>query len=249
MKKFKLKVIIWLLLIIPINVSATSGCCSHHGGVDCTRVQSNGKVICNDGNTSSSCDYSSMAKCKGYNPNSNTNNKNNSNSSTTNNSNSNSNPKKETIPKKSNIAVLSSLKINDSNIEIKDNMKYSTYNNDIGITYKVKDSKSTVKINKPSYLKEGINNIEIIVTAEDGTTKKTYNLEVTRLVRETTKETNTNSNINNKPSSNSNTTTESFSEKEENNLEGVGALVTGILIVLGGSCVYNKVKNNKKVNN
>ena len=57
-----------IVLLIPLNVSAASGCCSHHGGVDCSRIQSNGKVICNDGWTGSSCSYSGMAKCRGQNP-------------------------------------------------------------------------------------------------------------------------------------------------------------------------------------
>ena len=59
---------ILLLLIFPFDVNAASGCCSHHGGVDCTRKQSNGNVICNDGWTGSSCSYSGMVKCQNYNP-------------------------------------------------------------------------------------------------------------------------------------------------------------------------------------
>ena len=53
-----------LIIIFPTFVSAKSGCCSHHGGVDCTQKQSNGKVVCNDGWKESSCDYSSMVKCQ-----------------------------------------------------------------------------------------------------------------------------------------------------------------------------------------
>ena len=62
------KIFLFLLfiLIIPISVYAKSGCCSSHGGVDCSRKQSNGKVICNDGWTGSSCYYSEMKKCEGY---------------------------------------------------------------------------------------------------------------------------------------------------------------------------------------
>lgn len=48
-------------------IYAKSGCCSHHGGVNCAAgPQSNGKVICNDGWTESSCYYSEMVKCGGY---------------------------------------------------------------------------------------------------------------------------------------------------------------------------------------
>ena len=51
-----------------IDVSATSGCCSSHGGVNCNKIQANGNVVCNDGWTGSSCTYSSMVKCQGYSP-------------------------------------------------------------------------------------------------------------------------------------------------------------------------------------
>ncbi len=55
------------LFLIPI-VSASSGCCSGHGGVDCAAgPQSNGHVICNDAWTGSSCLYSSMVMCEDYN--------------------------------------------------------------------------------------------------------------------------------------------------------------------------------------
>lgn len=57
-----------MLSLFPSIVNATSGCCSHHGGVDCSRKQENGQVICNDGWTGSSCSYSSMVKCIGYSP-------------------------------------------------------------------------------------------------------------------------------------------------------------------------------------
>lgn len=60
-----------MLILYPSIVNATSGCCSHHGGVDCSKKQVNGRVICNDGWIGSSCLYSSMAKCKGYSSNSN----------------------------------------------------------------------------------------------------------------------------------------------------------------------------------
>ena len=62
------KIIFVLLLLFPFSVSAASGCCSHHGGVDCSKIQSNGKVVCNDGWTGSSCSYSGMVKCQGYSP-------------------------------------------------------------------------------------------------------------------------------------------------------------------------------------
>lgn len=63
------KIIILLILVylfLPIKVYSTSGCCSYHGGVDCSRKQLSGKVICEDGWTGSSCMYSSMAKCSSF---------------------------------------------------------------------------------------------------------------------------------------------------------------------------------------
>lgn len=47
-------------------IDAKSGCCSSHGGVNCSAgPQSNGKVICNDGWRGSSCLYSEMVMCGG----------------------------------------------------------------------------------------------------------------------------------------------------------------------------------------
>lgn len=66
-KKYSLLFILLIILVLtPNTVNATSGCCSHHGGVDCSRKQANGQVICGDGWTGSSCSYSSMAKCSNY---------------------------------------------------------------------------------------------------------------------------------------------------------------------------------------
>ena len=64
----KLFILILLVLFLPVTVNAASGCCSSHGGVDCTKIQSNGNVVCNDGWKGSSCSYSGMKKCIGYNP-------------------------------------------------------------------------------------------------------------------------------------------------------------------------------------
>lgn len=59
--------IILLGLLIPENLSAVSGCCSSHGGVNCAAgPQANGRVICYDGWRGSSCTYSGMVKCQGY---------------------------------------------------------------------------------------------------------------------------------------------------------------------------------------
>lgn len=65
MNKHLRLILLFTVLIISniIDVYATSGCCSSHGGVDCDYIQNSGKVVCNDGWRGSSCNYSSMAKC------------------------------------------------------------------------------------------------------------------------------------------------------------------------------------------
>lgn len=68
MKKMMVIVLLIGMVINLPSVNAARGCCSSHGGVDCSRIQSNGSVVCSDGWTGSSCSYSSMAKCSGYNP-------------------------------------------------------------------------------------------------------------------------------------------------------------------------------------
>lgn len=233
----KLIYIIILTSILTINVYATSGCCSHHGGVDCTRVQSNGKVICNDGNTTSTCDYSSMKKCQGYNPNSSTNKKSSSSKS---NSKTNNNVINDQKSKNTN---LSSITINGSNIAISDNMQYETYTNNIAISCKSEDSNATVKIEKPSVFKEGINNIKVIVVAEDGKTEKTYNIKVNVLEKEKPEEKKEETkresvqNISNEAEQG-----DTVQEDENNNEPGVFAVIGGVLTILGGTAVYNKVK-------
>lgn len=53
-------------LLFPQIVTAKSGCCSSHDGVNCSAgPQANGNVICNDGSTGSSCAYSEMVMCGG----------------------------------------------------------------------------------------------------------------------------------------------------------------------------------------
>ena len=59
---------ILILFFAPMNVLAAKGCCSGHGGVDCTKIQQDERVVCNDGWLGSSCTYQSMDKCRGYNP-------------------------------------------------------------------------------------------------------------------------------------------------------------------------------------
>lgn len=68
MKKIIYISTIFIFLIFPIKANATSGCCSHHGGVNCNKIQSNGNVVCNDGWLGSTCSYDSMDMCSSYTP-------------------------------------------------------------------------------------------------------------------------------------------------------------------------------------
>lgn len=62
---FNFVAVIGFLILIPVNVFATSGACAYHGGVDCGAGQSyDGSVICNDGWKDSSVNYSDMEVCK-----------------------------------------------------------------------------------------------------------------------------------------------------------------------------------------
>lgn len=47
MKKSIFVVVILLVVILPLNVEAPRGCCSHHGGV--SGCSSSGRQVCNDG--------------------------------------------------------------------------------------------------------------------------------------------------------------------------------------------------------
>lgn len=54
------------IFCIPFFVSATSGACSYHSGVNCyAGADWDGSVICNDGWRDSSVSYSSMVMCQG----------------------------------------------------------------------------------------------------------------------------------------------------------------------------------------
>lgn len=62
MMKYSIVFIILCITItlFPINVKASRGCCSHHGGID--YCGSNGYYICNDGTQSPTCTCSSTSQ-------------------------------------------------------------------------------------------------------------------------------------------------------------------------------------------
>ena len=53
MKKKTKLILVCIILLAPLKVSATKGCCSHHGGV--SGCSSSGRQVCNDGTLSPSC--------------------------------------------------------------------------------------------------------------------------------------------------------------------------------------------------
>lgn len=57
-----MKYLLFLLLLLPLPVLATSGACSYHGGVNCGVESYDGSAICNDG-WKSSVDYSQINEC------------------------------------------------------------------------------------------------------------------------------------------------------------------------------------------
>lgn len=65
-----MKTLLSFLILVSglIFTQATSGACSGHGGVDCSRIDYDASVICVDGWENSSVSYSSMVKCQGYKP-------------------------------------------------------------------------------------------------------------------------------------------------------------------------------------
>lgn len=64
-KSFIISSIFFLSLFGAKFVFATSGACSYHGGVDCSAgAAADGSVICNDGWTDSSVQYSDMDECQ-----------------------------------------------------------------------------------------------------------------------------------------------------------------------------------------
>lgn len=72
---------------------------------------------------------------------------------------------------------IKSISIDNTNIEVKDNMEYITYNKINNIDIKLESTKSKYEISNYSNLSIGDNNIKITVTSEDNTSKE-YNLDI-----------------------------------------------------------------------
>jgi len=63
MKKINLFAVVFIGIMIASPISATSGACSSHDGVNCALI---GKVYCNDGYSDSTANYFEMEECKNY---------------------------------------------------------------------------------------------------------------------------------------------------------------------------------------
>ena len=72
---------------------------------------------------------------------------------------------------------IKSISIDNTNIEVKDNMEYKTYSKVNNIDIKLESTKSKYEISNYSNLSIGDNNIKITVTSEDNTSKE-YNLNI-----------------------------------------------------------------------
>lgn len=153
----KIKKLLFIILISsilsPLNVL------SHPGKTD-----SNGCHVCKKNCESWGLSYGEY-HCHNNNSSSNSNNNSNKNVTTT-------------IPKSSD-TTLKEVKINDSQITINDNMTYTTKNESISIDIITNDEKANVEYESNIDLNIGDNNVNIIVTAEDGS-KKTYMINIKR---------------------------------------------------------------------
>lgn len=165
--KFKLICVVLLcfLLITPNKVEAhpgrtdANGC--HYCRTNCAKWGlSDGQYHCHNGdgyNSSSSNSYNSTSSYGSTSP---------SNYS-------------QPAPPKSSDNTLKSIKINEEEIVVADRMQYETNKMNVTISVETNDSNATTDIDD-GYLVVGENNINITVTAEDGS-KKDYVLAIKRL--------------------------------------------------------------------
>lgn len=115
--------------------------------------------------------------------------------SSSNSENSNTNNSNPTTSTKSNIATLANLGIRPNDFS---GFKANTFSYNVEVPNETESievyaskgqSGQTISGTGKKSLKEGVNTINIVVTAEDGKTKKTYTINVTRKTKEETEET------------------------------------------------------------
>lgn len=175
-------VVCFMFLFIPSKVLAHPGRTDSNGGHTCkTNCSkwglSDGEYHYHSGNTYTNSKgqiFNSDGTMINNGGSSNSNN--NSNNANNNNSNNQTTVSKETI--KSSDNILKSITIDGNNIEISDEMSYSTFNEKVEILVETNDSKASYDIQNDT-LRVGNNKILIKVTAENGTSKN-YNISIIR---------------------------------------------------------------------
>lgn len=185
MKK-KYLILIIGILILPKNVLATSGWLSKNSITSC-----NGQTYGSHGDGHwhvaeqrdnrwyAIGDPLSGNPCQGannYNSNSNNNNQN----TNSNNNYSNNNVQEPIEDTRSSDTSIKEIKINDSAIEINNDMNYETKQEIAKIEITLNDEKATVEFEKEKKLEVGTNNYTFNVTAENGTTNN-YTISIKRL--------------------------------------------------------------------
>lgn len=151
-KKIKRLIMIMIVILSPLYVEAHPG-----------RTDSNGCHTCKKNCAKWGLSYGQY-HCHG---------KTNSSTSTSS-SNTNKTTTTKVLDSNKNIKSIS---IDNTNIEIKDTMEYITYNKVNNIDIILESTKSKYEISNYSNISIGDNNIKIIVTSEDNTSKE-YNLNI-----------------------------------------------------------------------
>lgn len=163
-RKIKGLIIIMIVVLSPLYVEAHPG-----------RTDSNGCHTCKKNCAKWGLSYGQY-HCHGKTNSSNSNSNSSSNSSSNSTSSSNTNKTTTTKALDSNKNI-KSISIDNTNIEVKDTMEYKTYNKINNIDIILESTKSKYEISNYSNISIGDNNIKIIVTSEDNTSKE-YNLNI-----------------------------------------------------------------------
>lgn len=153
-KKIKGLIMIIIVILSPLYVEAHPG-----------RTDSNGCHTCRTNCAKWGLSYGQY-HCHGK--------KNSSTSTSTSSSNTNKTPTTKVLDSNKNIKSIS---IDNTNIEVKDTMEYNTYSKVNNIDIILESAKSKYEISNYSNISIGDNNIKIIVTSEDNTSKE-YNLNI-----------------------------------------------------------------------
>lgn len=151
-KKIKRLIMIMIVVLSPLYVEAHPG-----------RTDSNGCHTCRTNCAKWGLSYGQY-HCHG---------KTNSSTSTSS-SNTNKTTTTKVLDSNKNIKSIS---IDNTNIEVKDTMEYNTYSKVNNIDIELESTKSKYEVSNYSNISIGDNNIKIIVTSEDNTSKE-YNLNI-----------------------------------------------------------------------